>query len=216
MKSLEVLYEDERFLAVDKPAGVLSIPGRDPREPSVTKILRRERKGEKFLVVHRIDRETTGVMLLAKTEEAHRLANEWFREHVLRKEYLALAVGSPRVPAFRVNVPVEEKASLSQVQVLERFVAGAFLARVRIASGRRHQIRIHLKHEGYPILGDPKYSGRRKFAGISFDRVALHAELLVLPAHGEDPAIEIRAPKPKDFQSWIEALREAPEKEKDE
>jgi RluA family pseudouridine synthase len=210
MTTIPVIHEDARFLVVDKPPGILSIPGRDRKEKSVVELLRQGRRGESsrpsLLVVHRIDRETSGILLFAKTEDAHRVANRWFRDHSVRKEYLALAEGSPRLPAFRVNFPIEEKASLSQVQVVERF-AGSFLARVRIATGRRHQIRIHLQHEGFPILGDPKYGGRKKFSGVAIDRVALHAELLALPAEDGFPAVEIRAPLPKDFARWHEALR---------
>jgi RluA family pseudouridine synthase len=210
MASLPVLYEDARFLAVNKPAGLLSIPGRNRSEASVVDALRKARRasspGESLLVVHRIDRETSGVLLFAKSEDAHRIANQWFREHTVRKEYVALAEGAPRVPAFRVNVPIEEKAALSQVQVSERF-DGAFLARVRIATGRRHQIRIHLQHEGFPILGDPKYGGKKVYRGIHIDRVALHAELLALPADGEFPAVEIRAPIPEDFARWHRELK---------
>jgi RluA family pseudouridine synthase len=214
--TIPVIYEDARFLVVDKPPGILSIPGRDRKEKSVVELLRSGRRGESsrpsLFVVHRIDRETSGILLFAKTEDAHRVANGWFRDHSVRKEYLAFAEGSPRLPAFRVNVPIEEKASLSQVQVVERFT-GAFLARVRIATGRRHQIRIHLQHEGFPILGDSKYGGRKKFSGIAVDRVALHAELLALPAEEGFPAAEIRAPWPPDFARWHEALRSLPKAE---
>jgi RluA family pseudouridine synthase len=208
MDSLPVLFEDSRFIAVDKPPGLLSIPGRDPKELSVTKVLKRTRSGKPIFVVHRIDRDTSGVLLLAKSEEAHRLANAWFSGHELRKEYLAIAQGTPRLPAFRVNALVEGKPSLSQFRVVERFpMADAFLARARIATGRRHQIRIHLAHEAFPILGDVKYGGPRVRDGIRFARVALHAELLVLPSDGDHPSVEIRAPLPSDFNAWLDALR---------
>jgi RluA family pseudouridine synthase len=207
--SLEILFEDTRFLAVNKPAGLLSIPGRDPKEASAVKLLRSIRKGGGLFVVHRIDRGTSGVLIFAKTEDAHRLANEWFREHRARKEYLALAAGAPRMPAMRLSTPVEDKPSLSQVQVVERF-DDAFLARVRIATGRRHQIRIHLRDAGHPILGDRIYGGAESLGGVRFGRPALHAELLVLPATESSPSVEIRAPLPEDFEAWLSALRNRP------
>lgn len=200
---LSILFQDDRFIAVDKPAGLLAIPGRNLLEPSLLKILEGQFPGQKIWVIHRIDRETSGVILFAKNEASHRLGNEWFSSHSVKKEYLALASGSPRLPAMRVNHPIEGKASLSQVQVVERFT-DAFLTRVRIATGRRHQIRIHLQAEGFPILGDPRYGGATSLHGVSFPRVALHAEKLVLP----DQGTEITAPKPKDFLEWISALRE--------
>lgn len=203
-KPLSILFQDERFIAVDKPAGLLAIPGRNLLEPSLLRILEAKFPDEKIWVVHRIDRETSGVILFAKNESSHRLANEWFSSHAVKKEYLALASGSPGAPALRVNRPIEGKASLSQVQVVERFT-DAFLARVRIATGRRHQIRIHLQAEEFPILGDLKYGGALTLHGISFPRVALHAEKLVLPDRGT----AIIAPRPPDFLEWIARLREA-------
>lgn len=213
---LGILWENPRFVVVDKPAGLLSIPGANPREPSVLKLLSRLYPRQPHLPVHRIDRETSGLLLFARDEDAHREANRWFEKHLVKKEYLALARGRPRLPAFRVNRPIEEKASLSQISVVERFGEGdgaAFLARVRIATGRRHQIRIHLEAEGFPILGDSKYGGPRTFAGLEFPRFALHAERLALPPEAEAFGVpagerEFTAPMPEDFRAWVDGLRE--------
>ncbi len=206
----EILLETPNFIAVNKPAGLLSVPGSNPREPNVLRSLSHLFPRQQILIIHRIDRETSGVLLFAKTEEAHRIANGWFSSHVVKKEYLTLATGSPRTPAMRVNHPVEGKPSLSQVQITERFLIGdesAFLARVRIATGRRHQIRVHLQAEGFPILGDTRYGGARVFAGIQFPRVALHAEKLVIPESELSESVELIAPLPEDFQAWLDALR---------
>lgn len=213
---LAILWENAHFVAVDKPAGLLSIPGSNPREPSVLKLLSRLYPKRSHLPVHRIDRETSGVLLVARDADAHRAANRWFEKHLIKKEYLALARGHPRLPAFRVNRPIEGKPSLSQVQVIERFgnagPSAAFLARIRIATGRRHQIRIHLEAEGFPILGDTKYGGPRSHAGLTFPRVALHAERLVLPPESsefgiEKEARELVAPMPADFAEWTAWFR---------
>jgi 23S rRNA pseudouridine1911/1915/1917 synthase len=126
-----------------------------------------------------------------------------------------MAAGHPRLPAFRVNRPIEGKAALSQFQVVERFgisTSAAFLCRARIATGRRHQIRIHLQAEGFPILGDTKYGGPRTFSGLEFPRFALHAERLVLPPESEEFGVgkterEFVAPTPLDFSEWIAWLR---------
>lgn len=208
----DILLESPNFIAVNKPPGLLSIPGQNPREPNLLLSLSRRFPKQQILVIHRIDRETSGVILFAKNEEAHRIANGWFSSHIIKKEYVTLASGSPRLPALRVNHPVEGKASLSQVQVVERFTSGdesAFLARVRIATGRRHQIRVHLQAEGFPILGDTRYGGVRSAFGISFPRVALHAEKLVIPKSEFSDAVELIAPLPSDFNSWVSSLRKA-------
>ncbi len=212
---LDLLWENSHFIAVNKPAGLLSIPGQNPKEPSVLKLLSRVFPRKSHLPVHRIDRDTSGVLLIARDEEAHRAANFWFMNHTVKKEYLALALGKPRLPAFRLNHLIDGKASLSQVQVIERFTHGeesAFLARVRIATGRRHQIRIHLQMEGFPVLGDTFYGGPREALGLNFPRFALHAEKLTLPldaeVFGEDVGgREICAPLPFDFDSWLSELR---------
>ncbi|MBC7386562.1 MAG: RNA pseudouridine synthase [Cryobacterium sp.] len=225
--TVPTLFEDHRFIVVNKPAGLLSIPGRvspnpvsraggssgpvssgllTDSEPSLLEVLQARTPEAKVFVVHRIDRETSGVILFAKNEESHRLASGWFQSHAVKKEYLTLASGAPRLPAIRVNRPIEGKPSLSQVQVLEKF-RGAFLARVRIATGRRHQIRIHLSEEGFPILGDPRYGGAKEFSGLVFNRVALHAEKLVLPADGKLSSLEILAPMAPDMESWVSSLR---------
>lgn len=208
----DILLESPNFIAVNKPPGLLSIPGQNPREPNLLRSLARRFPNEQILVIHRIDRETSGVILFARNEEAHRTANGWFSSHIIKKEYQALASGSPRMPALRVNHPVDGKASLSQVQIVERYSAGeetGFLARVRIATGRRHQIRVHLQAEGFPILGDTRYGGARSAFGISFPRVALHAEKLVVPKSDYSDAVELVAPLPTDFNSWISSLRAA-------
>lgn len=213
-----ILFEDERFIVLNKPAGLLSIPGRNVEEASLVDVLKAHDPDQRYYVVHRIDRGTSGVILFAKTEESHRVASGWFQKHEVKKEYLALAEGTPRLPAVRVNRPIEGKTSLSQIQVLERF-AGAFLARVRIATGRRHQIRIHLQGEGFPIFGDERYGGKKNFLGSIFLRVALHAEKLVLPAEpgsgaaSARAAVEITAPVPEDFLKWCAEFRMAANRE---
>ncbi len=205
-----ILYESADFIAVNKPPGLLSIPGTKGNEPNLLRSLSRRFPKQPFLIIHRIDRETSGVILFARNEEAHRIANGWFSSHVVKKEYLALASGSPRLPAMRVNHPIEGKPSLSQVQILERFSRddeSGFLARVRIATGRRHQIRIHLSAEGFPILGDTRYHGPECAFGISFPRFALHAEKLVIPKSELSDSVELVAPLPTDFASWVSILR---------
>lgn len=212
MTNLSILLENEHFIAVNKPPGLLSIPGQNPREPNLLKELSRAFPGQSLLVIHRLDRETSGVIFFARNEEAHRIANGWFSSHIVKKEYLALAAGSPRLPAMRVNHPIEGKPSLSQVQIIERYSVGddsGFLARVRIATGRRHQIRVHLKEEGFPIFGDTRYGGANEAFGISFKRVALHAEKLVIPKSEISDSVELLAPLPADFMAWTESLRTA-------
>lgn len=199
---IQILFEDPRFLVVDKPPGWLTIPGRDPAERSLIETLRQTRPG--LLVVHRIDRETSGVVLFAKTPDSHRLANGWFEKHEVKKEYLALVRGDPQLPVFKIQLPIEGAKAITQATIEKRF-RGCTLLRVRIVTGKRHQIRIHLSGHGHPILGDPTYGGTRLISDgsheLRFERVALHAARLTLPT-GET----IEAPLPADFEGWLSSL----------
>lgn len=200
---VEILLEDERFLGVNKPAGMLTIPGRDPKEVSLVDRLRR--KWKRLQVVHRIDRETSGCVLFAKTPDTHRLACGWFEKHEVKKEYLAIVRGVPALPVFKITTPIEGARAITQATVEKRY-GDSSLLRVRIVTGKRHQIRIHLTESGFPILGDSKYGGPKKFRRddareIHFARVALHAEKLELPT-GEKMLASI----PEDFANWLTLL----------
>lgn len=171
------------------------MPGRHPTAPVLIEWVRRE-LGPAW-VCHRLDLETSGVWLVARTAEAHREAGGWFEGHRIKKEYVFLAEGTPRLPVLRLDAPIEGHKSVTQVQVLERF-KGGFHGVARPQSGRRHQIRIHLSGVGHPIWGDTRYGSRRE----DIVRTALHARSLELPT-GE----RFEAPIPSDMAGWIEAAR---------
>jgi 23S rRNA-/tRNA-specific pseudouridylate synthase len=208
MDSPVILHESPDWLALAKPAGWLTIPGR----PSVAELEEaapgapvlvewaRERHGP-IWVVHRLDRETSGVLLFARNPEAHRRAGQWFQKHEVRKVYDCLAAGVPAAPTFKINSPIADAPSATQVEVVRR-APDAFLARVRPLTGRRHQIRIHLSRQGYPIWGDAQYGGEREpRPGLGVGRVALHAARLELP-----DGSRFEAPWPADFGEWVEEL----------
>jgi 23S rRNA-/tRNA-specific pseudouridylate synthase len=210
-----VISITDRWLALYKPAGWLTIPGtptgRSSVEESPTpkpgKILSEwaRENYEQAWVVHRLDRETSGVVLFARTENDHRTANQWFQEHRMKKNYDCLAVGIPKAPVLRVKRPVGGAPSVSQVEIKESYREG-FLARVTPLTGRRHQIRIHLAGEGHPLWGDVKYGGPASVSvgqqELAVTRVALHAARLELPTREV-----FEASWPADFQSWVETLR---------
>jgi 23S rRNA-/tRNA-specific pseudouridylate synthase len=198
-----LIAETAQWIAVNKPARWLSIPGRNPAGPPVLLDWMKEKFGEVW-VVHRLDRETSGVILFARTADAHRQANQWFEHHEVRKKYDFLAGGTPSAPVFKIQKPIAGAPSTTQIEVSEKF--GGFRNVFRgIASprtGRRHQIRIHLSQEGLPILGDVEYGGARSFGAFAIDRVALHASELVLPTQER-----FTAPWPADFESWCAFFR---------
>jgi 23S rRNA-/tRNA-specific pseudouridylate synthase len=212
----KVISQTDRWLVVSKPAGWLTIPGRlqrrGPENGAQRPVLlewAEAKNGGKLWVVHRIDLETSGIVLFARTAEGHRQVNQWFEKHEVRKTYEFLAAGNPSAPIFRVTEPIEGKPSVTQFEVKERF-GSAFLGRATPLSGRRHQIRIHLSKKGHPILGDAQYGGAQTISGplegvkLEIARVALHAAKLELPG-GE----RFEASWPEDFNAWVEKLKES-------
>jgi 23S rRNA-/tRNA-specific pseudouridylate synthase len=175
---------------IDKPPGWLCVPGRSPGTPVLIDWVR-STLGEAW-VCHRLDLETSGVWLVARTASFHKLAGSWFEQHRMRKQYRFIADGLPGLPVLRLDAPIEGQRSVTQIEVLEVWKAAqAFLGVARPQSGRRHQIRIHLSQAGHPIWGDRRYASSR----TEIARTALHASVLELP-----DGRRFESPLPADFE----------------
>jgi tRNA pseudouridine32 synthase/23S rRNA pseudouridine746 synthase len=231
--SVPLLHQDAQLLAVSKPAGRLVIPGRGRDERSLVEELS-EVHG-RLWVVHRLDRGTTGVLIFARSAEAHRALNLAFDRGEPRKRYLALVAGTPP-PELRVDVPLaparrgrmrparpgeaHAKPSATVVRLLEAFPprpwAGGILSLVEALpeTGRTHQIRVHLAHAHHPLAFDPDYGREDPLLGSDgrtlLDRTPLHASRLELvhPASGRPLVLE--APLPEDMACALQALRAGP------
>ena len=245
---IPVLFEDEYLLALDKPAGLLTSPDRyDRQRPNLMKLLHtaiaggkpwaRERGLSYLMNAHRLDCETSGVILLAKSKPALiTLANLFGSEKPL-KRYAALVQGTPPDDKFEVDAglaphpvktglmrvdPRNGKRSRTVFQVLEKF-SGWTLLRCEPFTGRTHQIRVHLRHAGLPVVGDELYGGkplwlsrlkrdyrlkRGREERPLISRVALHAEELMLPHPVTGETLTITAPWPKDFRVAVKYLRQ--------
>jgi tRNA pseudouridine32 synthase / 23S rRNA pseudouridine746 synthase len=208
-----VLFENDDYIAVDKPEGVVSVP--EAGRGGLPELLK-DRVAGKLLPVHRLDRGASGVIVLAKNRDAHRHLNGEFDRRAVTKTYLAVVDGVPASNRGRINAPLREfgsgrmgvdpkrgKPSSTDWKVAER-LDGATLLRVQPATGRRHQIRVHLYHIGHPILGDPRYGDRARQARIP--RLMLHALALefALPS-GERVTVE--ASPPPSFEQVLAGLR---------
>ena len=173
---LEILYEDLGLVVINKPAGMLSIPDRFDAKLINAKHLLRQQFGEIY-VVHRIDRDTSGVMCFARTKEAHRALSTQFSEHRPEKKYLALTEGAVSVDEGEIDSPLQEDprrpgkmrvadrgglTAFTKFQVIERFVDYTWVS-LEIQSGRTHQIRVHMQSIGHPLVADPLYSRRSSF-----------------------------------------------------
>ena len=195
--------------------------------------LRAARPGARFLeLVHRLDRDTSGLLLVAKNDAAHRALSRQFAGRQVGKTYLALVWGRPDPPQGRIEAPLGRhpavrtrmavrsaggREAVTDYRTLETLGPFSFLE-IRILTGRTHQIRVHMRHLGHPVAGDGRYggSGFRKvrspgFREVleSFDRLALHASVLEFRHPASGAAMRFHAPLPDDFARMLARLREA-------
>ena len=234
-REFPVVFEDEHLLAIDKPAGV-AVHGGSGVSFGVIEQLRRARPSAKFLeLVHRLDKETSGLLLIAKKRSALLALQEQFRQRETGKTYAALVLGAWPASKKVIDVPLHKfltpegerrvrtvseenldgRRSITLVKVVSAF-ADFSLLNVTIKTGRTHQIRVHLLHVGHPIAGDEKYGDftlnkalakGEAVPGQKFNRMFLHARRLRFehPASGEVIALE--APLPPECVQLIESLK---------
>ncbi len=232
---LSILFEDDDLVIVDKAAGMAVHPGAGVRHGTLVNALLHHCRGlsgiggaERPGIVHRLDRDTTGVMVIARNDVAHRALSSQFKARTVRKLYEALAWGLPRSgsgvvdqpigrhPSARVKMAVRSdgRPSRTAYRVVSRF-GPVSLFELTPSTGRTHQIRVHLSSIKHPIVGDPLYGGKRvdtlRDSGMReilrrFKGVALHARSLGFthPATGE--WCEFRAPRPAAFQEILDSL----------
>jgi len=228
--SLPVLHQDDAVLVVDKPAGLLAVPTSPEAEDEDTALARVQEYVRHLTprhpyvgVVHRIDRDTSGTLAFALSPAARPALRALFREHRIERRYAALVEGDPRADRGQVDLPIHDvyrggrrrvaragEASLPALTrwaVVERF-AGAALLEVELATGRQHQIRVHLAHVGLPILGDHVYGrGRAGSSPVAVPRQMLHARLLSFAHPLSGLPVRAESPLPPDFRSALAALR---------
>ena len=231
---LEVLYEDADVLVIDKPAGLVVHPGAgNPTGTLVNALLHRDAALEllpRAGIVHRLDKDTSGVMVVARTLPAHTSLVAQLSARGVHRQYLAIVFGAlvsggtangaiERHPRDRLRMTVREdgKDAVTHYRLRERFRAHTALE-CRLETGRTHQIRVHMAHLKHPIVGDPLYGGSFKLpkgasaeliaALRAFKRQALHAEVLEFthPTSGEP--VRCSAPVPADMQALMALLRE--------
>lgn len=211
MTVLAVLHEDERLVVVDKPAGIATAPGGGIGAGESLQEQAADHLGTRAFLVHRLDRETSGLIVFAKTAESHRLLSQQFESRAVTKRYVALVSGQMDTWTGEIAEPLREfgsgrvgvdpsgRSAVTGWQVRERLGDNDLLD-VSPITGRRHQIRVHLYSIGHPILGDTRYGNDRPVGGAP--RLMLHASELTL-ADG----LTLRAEPPLDFVEFLEASR---------
>jgi len=228
---LAVVYEDASLIALNKAAGMTVHPGNGTGEDTLAhgllhhcgETLREAGPPDRPGIVHRLDKETSGLIVAAKTAEAHRTLSAAFRERRAGKTYRALALGSPeqdsgisrerigRHPVARTRMAVTAggREARTDWRVVERFGERAVEIECAIHTGRTHQVRVHLSHMGFPLLGDAAYGFKAsRLPGIEVPRVMLHAVSVCIdhPVTGE--TLRLEAPVPEDLRIARQALRE--------
>jgi 23S rRNA pseudouridine955/2504/2580 synthase/23S rRNA pseudouridine1911/1915/1917 synthase len=232
--SPEIIVDNDHFIVLNKPSGLLSIPDREGKEFSLKQMLQ-EKYGQIF-TVHRLDRDTSGIIVFAKDEETHKYLSQAFEERTVEKYYLGIVNGVPPEKKMTIDEPIAEnttkrgvmlihergKKSITDYEVLEEF--GKFsLLRFRIHTGRTHQIRVHMQHVGHPIVVDPLYGDGSPILVSSFKkkynlskseeeerpilgRLGLHAEKLQFK-DAAGTTFKLEAPLHKDMRALLQQLR---------
>jgi 23S rRNA pseudouridine1911/1915/1917 synthase len=214
----EIAWSDEHLLVVDKPAGVVVHPARGNRTGTLAQALRGLAQGgedpDRAGIVHRLDRDTSGLLLVARSVEAYDALRAQMRARTITREYLALVEGRPPAREGTIDAPLgrdrrvrtrissdtdEAKPAVTHFEV-ERALPHSTLLRVRLETGRTHQIRAHLLAIGHPVLGDPEY-GR---PGYGLERQFLHAERLALAHPITGAPLDVRSPLPEDLRAALE------------
>ena len=179
---LDIVYEDDDIIIVNKPSGMVVHPGNGNKDHTLVNALKNytdklsDINGvERLGIVHRIDKDTSGLIMVAKTNKAHEILGEYFKEHSIKREYIALLcgvfphdtatidapIGRDEKNRLRMTVtPNNSKRAVTHLEVLKRYKAGFTLVKARLETGRTHQIRVHTKYIGYPVYNDPVYANK--------------------------------------------------------
>ena len=237
---LDILHEDSHLLVLNKPAGMLVHPANNVNGGTLVNALLAhccndlsgiggvERPG----IVHRLDKDTSGILVVAKTDVAHRKLSAQFEQHSIKRQYVAVVCGMPtedtgtidaRIARSRrdrrrmTTVKTDGRHAVTHYEVLERYPQFA-LVQLTLETGRLHQIRVHLQHIGHPVAGDAIYGGERRALNdadtaalkqtlAQLKRQALHARLLGFEHPDTGESLTFSTPMPKDIQRVVDALR---------
>ncbi len=224
---VQILYGDEDVVVIDKPAGMVVHAGAGHHSGTLVNALLHHFGSLSTIngdlrpgIVHRLDRETSGVLVVARTDRAHRSLAAQFHDRTVEKIYLALVNGQMKSKKGRITAPIARdpirrtrmtakllsgRAALTEYQVLEEFERASYL-RVRIGTGRTHQIRVHLASIGHPIVGDRLYGAPPAPAGLS--RFFLHAHRLTFHSPSTGQLITVESPLPPELAGLLLSLRQ--------
>ena len=220
--SFGVAHEDEHLLVVDKPAGLVVHPARGHWTGTLAQALEgRAAGGEEGRpgIVHRLDRDTSGLLVVARSEEAHRRLKDLIGQRLVTREYLALVLGRPPARSGTIDAPIgrdrrERTRNSTDTDTpreavtyfsIERTLAETTLLRVRLETGRTHQIRVHLQAIGHPVAGDREYGGAGPGSpDLGLERQFLHAARLAFTHPFTGEPVDVTSPLPADLQAALD------------
>ena len=216
-----VIFEDKHFLVIDKPVGIAAHGGSGVSHGAI-ELLRAARPNEHLELVHRLDRDTSGVLVLAKSRSGLTGLQALIRENAVTKQYLCLMTGTPRKAKFDVNAPLLKsvmhggerlvrvddagKPSLTYFKELEQY-PNARLMQATLGTGRTHQIRVHAQYAGHPLAGDPKYgdeAANKRFRAMGLKRMFLHAARMSFDLDGKN--YDFSSPLPDELKAFLDKL----------
>ena len=226
--AFEIAFEDDHLMVVDKPAGLVTHPAPGHTGPTLAEALRGRAAGggdpQRAGIVHRLDRDTSGLLVVAKDDEAFEALQRQMKDREVRREYLALVTGGPDAESGTIDAPIgrdrarrtlvstssdRPRDAVTHFEVLERLPRTTLL-RVTLETGRTHQIRAHLAAIGHPVCGDAPYGGRACGTRLGLSRQFLHARAIVFshPVTGESVTCESKPPA--DLLRALDAARREP------
>jgi 23S rRNA pseudouridine955/2504/2580 synthase len=216
-----VIFEDKHFLVIDKPVGIAAHGGSGVSHGAI-ELLRAARPNEHLELVHRLDRDTSGVLVLARSRSGLTGLQALIRENTVTKQYLCLMTGTPRKAKFDVNAPLLKsvmhggerlvrvddagKPSLTYFKELEQY-PNARLMQATLGTGRTHQIRVHAQYAGHPLAGDPKYgdeAANKRFRAMGLKRMFLHAARMSFDLDGKN--YDFSSPLPDELKAFLNKL----------
>ena len=219
---LDIVYEDEYLMVINKPSGLVVHPGSGNKDNTLvnglmyyTKNLSDIGDSDRPGIVHRLDKDTSGLMLVAKENKTHEILSEEFKKHNIHREYIALVDGVIEVSRGTIDAPIKRskenyqkmtvasggKKAITNFEVIKRYKNNT-LIRLVLETGRTHQIRVHMSYIGYPIHNDPVYN---KKVSTSFGQF-LHSEYLKFIHPITKKELEFRCPLPDEFQEYLNTL----------
>jgi 23S rRNA pseudouridine1911/1915/1917 synthase len=226
--NFEVVFEDEHLLVVDKPAGVVIHPAPGHRGPTLAGALSGRAAGgsdpERAGIVHRLDRDTSGLLVVAKSEDAHAALRRMMRARRIRREYLALVDGRPATESGTIDAPIgrdrvrrtvvstrtdRARDAVTYFLVLERLPRTTLL-RVRLETGRTHQIRAHMAAIGHPVCGDRQYGGANCGKRLGLDRQFLHSARIMFSHPFSGEFLDCESKPPVDLRRALDVARREP------